>query len=79
MLKQAQKENRVIVTNDNDFGELTVRHELKAEGVLILRLKIETPENKKKILGQILDKHSEKLAQNLVIARENQIKTRKLQ
>ena len=75
ILEQAFEENRIIVTNDKYFGELNVRHELKAEGVLILRLNIETPENKK----EALDKHSEKLEDNLVIARENQIKTRQLQ
>lgn len=78
ILEQAFEENRIIVTNDKDFGELTVRHEIEAEGVVILRLNIETPENKRKVLGHLLDEHSEKMEDNLVIAREDQIKTRKL-
>lgn len=78
IMDRALKEDRIIVTNDKDFGELAIREGRKAEGILLLRLQLETPENKKKVLGNLLKNHKDKIRDNLVIARENQIKTREL-
>lgn len=78
IVDKAAKEERIIITNDKDFGELTVREDKKSEGVLLLRLKIETPSNKVRTVENILREHKEKLENNLVIARENQIKVREI-
>ncbi|MFB6100577.1 MAG: DUF5615 family PIN-like protein [Candidatus Nanohalobium sp.] len=78
IMERALEEKRIIVTNDKDFGELTIREGRDAEGILLLRLQLETPENKKKVLENILENHGDKIEGNLVIAREDQIKTRKL-
>ena len=78
IMERALSEDRVIVTNDKDFGELAIREGKDAEGILLLRLQIETPENKKKALENLLEEHREKIRGNLLIAREDQIKTREL-
>lgn len=46
ILERAQNENRVVVTNDKDFGELAFHFGLPAEsGVILFRLSGTTPEN----------------------------------
>lgn len=35
----AHQQQRVILTNDLDFGEIVYRHRLAAEGVLLLRIR----------------------------------------
>lgn len=73
----ASKENRIVVTNDKDFGRKTVKEGRSTEGVLLLRLKIETPGNKIESVRNILENHREKLEGNLVVAKEDQVKVRK--
>ncbi|MBI2011521.1 DUF5615 family PIN-like protein [Candidatus Daviesbacteria bacterium] len=50
ILNLANKENRILVTSDKDFGELVFKEKLVHEGVILLRLKDESVENKKKVL-----------------------------
>jgi predicted nuclease of predicted toxin-antitoxin system len=38
ILQRANREGRIVLSADLDFGELTVRHELAAAGILLLRI-----------------------------------------
>ena len=78
IMEKAFAEDRIIITNDKDFGRKTVKEGENAEGVLLLRLKIETPKNKVKAVQNVIENHKDKLQGNLAIAREDQIKLRKL-
>ena len=44
VIELANKENRVIVTFDKDFGELIFRERLEVEGLILLRLAPSSPE-----------------------------------
>ena len=50
VLTLANEEGRIIITLDKDFGELVFKEKLIHTGVLLLRLKDESIENKKRIL-----------------------------
>ena len=50
ILELASKENRILLTTDKDFGELVFKEKLIHSGVILLRLKNESVENKKKVL-----------------------------
>lgn len=50
ILTIANKENRILLTTDKDFGELVFKEKLIHNGVILLRLKDESVENKKKVL-----------------------------
>ncbi|PSG98530.1 MAG: hypothetical protein BRC29_00195 [Nanohaloarchaea archaeon SW_7_43_1] len=76
IIKKARREDRIIVTNDKDFGQLAVKDGREAKGILLLRLKLETPQNKIKITEQVLADHREKLEDNLVVAKEDSTKVR---
>lgn len=46
----ANEEDRIILTTDKDFGELVFKEGLAHSGVILLRLKDESVENKKRVL-----------------------------
>ena len=72
--KLAQKEKRIIVTFDLDFGEIYYYREKGKIGVVVLRLKNQTVESVNFILGNFLHQYLQKLEQNphsLVIIKPN--------
>lgn len=50
ILSIANKDNRILLTTDKDFGELVFKEKLVHSGVILLRLKDESVENKKRVL-----------------------------
>lgn len=50
VLAIANEEKRILLTTDKDFGELVFKEKLVHFGVILLRLKDESVENKKKVL-----------------------------
>jgi len=48
VLKFAEKEQRIIISNDKDFGELIFRLGMPSSGVILLRLRIDNYQNRKK-------------------------------
>ena len=43
LLEQAYQEERFIITNDKDFGELIYRERLPCYGIMLFRFKLEKP------------------------------------
>lgn len=54
ILDIANKEKRVLITQDKDFGELVFKEKIATYGVVLLRLKDESVKNKKKVLLKLL-------------------------
>lgn len=54
VLEIANKQNRILITLDKDFGELVFKNGLIHSGVILLRLKDESVENKKKVILKTL-------------------------
>ena len=50
ILAIANKQNRILITLDKDFGELVFKEKMIHSGVMLLRLNDETGENKKRVL-----------------------------
>jgi predicted nuclease of predicted toxin-antitoxin system len=50
----AETEGRLIVSEDFDFGELLIRHQLKAPGAIILHLPRSSPEQRAERLVAVL-------------------------
>lgn len=67
VLAIALEEQRILVTEDRDFGELVFRHRLSHVGVLYLRLPPMELEKKVARLRVVLERHTESLDQFLVI------------
>jgi predicted nuclease of predicted toxin-antitoxin system len=78
ILKIANKEKYILITNDNDFGEMIFRHKKPHKGVILLRLDDNRPENKIDVLDKLLQSYSEQLKNNFVVASEKKVRIIKL-
>jgi len=78
ILAQAYKENRVLITEDKDFGELVYRLEKPARGILLLRIPIEQRSLKADRLERVLDKLGNKIMNNFVVVELETIRLRPL-
>lgn len=68
VLAIAFEERRILITNDNDFGELVFRQQLPHAGIILLRLGKEDLETKIERLGHVLINHSQQLSGFLVVS-----------
>src|SRR3989344_1909958 len=76
ILKYAEKEKRVLITNDKDFGELIFRLKMPSSGVILLRLKKNIPINRIKYTINLIENFSDKLKNNFVVVKEGQVRIR---
>jgi len=67
VLATAQREDRTLVTNDTDFGELIIQHHLPHAGVILLRLGSEELDAKTAALNRLLTNYAERLDQFVVV------------
>ncbi len=70
ILRRAVNENRIVVTNDKDFGEMIFRGEHSHCGVILLRLRDEQGENKVRVLANVLTQIGNRLPYCYVVATE---------
>lgn len=78
LVKLAQTENRIIVTEDFDFGDLTVRDQHELPGLIILYLPSFAPIDRARRLVEALEKADFKPDAHLAIIEENRIRIRQL-
>ena len=76
ILNYAEKENRILITNDKDFGELVFRLKMPSSGVILLRLNKNIPINRIKYATYILENFSDKLKYNFIVVTEGKIRVR---
>ena len=76
VLAFAEKEKRILITNDKDFGELIFRLKRPSSGIVLLRLKRDFPKNRIKYLVYLLDNHFDKIEGNFIVIKEGQIRIR---
>ncbi len=78
VLAFAEKEGRILITNDKDFGELIFRLKMLSHGVILLRLKDERTRNKIYYLNYLITNYSDRLENHFTIIKEGKIRIRKL-
>lgn len=78
VLALAQQEERILITNDADFGELIFRRQLPHAGVILFRLGSEKIITKILLLDYVLAQHREQLDQFIVIT-ERGVRVRRAQ
>ncbi|MGH2458158.1 MAG: DUF5615 family PIN-like protein [Chloroflexota bacterium] len=67
VLALARAEERILITNDRDFGELVFHQRLAHAGVIFFRLSDQALQTKILLLGQILTTHASQLDRFLVV------------
>lgn len=78
VLAYAKNEERVLVTNDKDFGELLFRLRLPSAGIIFLRLRNDTLLHRQQHLLEVITSFSSKLSTSFIIVTEGKVRIRKL-
>lgn len=78
IIKRAFGENRILVTNDKDFGTLVFKLNLKSRGVILFRLQDQSSKAKIKMMGLIIDKYSNKLSDNFIVVSKGKVRIKKI-
>lgn len=74
IVQKAFEENRIIVTNDKDFGEKVFRGKKPHHGVILMRLGDERAEMKINILKRLLHSYTDRLPDRFVVVTEKSVR-----
>jgi predicted nuclease of predicted toxin-antitoxin system len=78
VLKLAADQNRILLTEDKDFGELVVRLAMPAYGIVFLRMDPADRAAKLERLREVIQEYSDRLAGSLVVVDEAKVRFRPL-
>jgi predicted nuclease of predicted toxin-antitoxin system len=78
IIEVAQKEKRIIITSDKDFGYLVYITKITPIGVILFRIKEESPDIKLKTIKSILKLPKEKIQNHFIVVSEKSIRIRQL-
>lgn len=78
VLQFANTEDRILLTNDTDFGQMVFQLRLATRGIVLIRCSSEASQSKIKALKYLLKFHEKKLAGHFTVVSEHQIKIRPL-
>ncbi len=74
ILPLAVREDRIVVTNDKDFGDLVFAKGMTHRGVILLRLTNERAPSKIAALARVLDAYESQVPGSFVVATETGIR-----
>ena len=74
VLRGARRENRVIITNDKDFGDLVFFNQLPHKGIILLRFRTEKVETKIKFIKSFLNNYSTKITNKFIVIDESKVR-----
>jgi predicted nuclease of predicted toxin-antitoxin system len=74
VIQKAITENRILITNDKDFGEKVYRNQMHHCGIILLRLQDERSQNKISIIHSLLAEYADKLKGRFVVVTENKVR-----
>jgi predicted nuclease of predicted toxin-antitoxin system len=78
VLEIARREDRILVTEDRDFGEMVVRQRLDAPGVILLELDRLSGEAEAEHVARVIVANEGRLAGNFAVIEPGRIRIRPL-
>jgi predicted nuclease of predicted toxin-antitoxin system len=78
ILDAADRDDRVLITEDRDFGELVVRQRLKVRGVILLELDRLPSAAEAELVADVVRIHASKLTGNLLVVEPARVRVRPL-
>lgn len=76
VLEIAYKQNRIILTNDKDFGDLVFLNNMEHKGIVLFRFKNETAIEKMKAFDSLLESYKNELINSFVVIEEDKVRIR---
>ncbi|RJQ21495.1 MAG: hypothetical protein C4560_03760 [Nitrospiraceae bacterium] len=74
LLRIANKEKRILITNDKDFGELIFLQKKLSTGIILIRIKGQRVKDKLRLLKKLLQHYSKKLVNHFVVITDKKIR-----
>ncbi len=74
ILAMAIKNGCIIITNDNDFGDMVFKQNLNHKGIILLRLSNERSRHKIEVLEKLLNTNLSDLIDNFTVVTETTIR-----
>jgi len=74
VIRKANEEGWVLVTNDKDFGEKVYRERHPHKGVVLLRLEDERTGMKIRVLERLLERYGEEIEGRFVVVSERGVR-----
>jgi predicted nuclease of predicted toxin-antitoxin system len=74
IIQKAYDENRILITNDKDFGEKVYRERRPHRGIVFLRLADERAANKIDVLRRLLESYADRLPDQFVVVTEDRVR-----
>jgi len=74
LLNLAKIEERILITNDKDFGELTFLQKKGSAGIILLRIKGQQVEDKLSILRRLLQNYITKLPHHFITVTKKKVR-----
>ena len=74
IIQRAFEEDRILITNDKDFGEKVYRERHPHRGVIFLRLNDERAANKVDVLHRLLQDYPERLPNQFAVVTETRVR-----
>jgi predicted nuclease of predicted toxin-antitoxin system len=79
LLNLANKEKRVLITNDTDFGELVYLQKRITSGIVLFRIKGQDIKKKLRFLNQLIRLYSDKIENHFIVIADKRIRIRILE
>ena len=79
LLKLANKENRVLITNDKDFGELVFLQKKLTTGIILIRIKGQDVKKKLRSLKKLISLYENKIDNHFIVISDRRIRIRILE
>jgi len=74
VIQKAFAEDRILITNDKDFGQKVYRERRPHKGVVLLRLDDERASSKIDTIRRLLDRYSERLIGAFTVVTETRVR-----
>jgi len=74
VIRRALEEERILITNDKDFGEKVYRDRRLHRGVILLRLEDERSASKIKVLSRLLHAYSDRIPGSFLVVTEQRVR-----
>jgi predicted nuclease of predicted toxin-antitoxin system len=78
VLNVAVAEGRILITEDQDFGELVMRQQLAAPGVVLLELDRLSNAAEATRVSAVISAYADKLSDNLIVIEPRRVRVRPL-
>lgn len=74
LIDMANREKRILLTNDKDFGGLVFFQKKISPGIILLRIKSQNVDHKIQVLSKLFERYKNKITGNFVVLSKEKIR-----